>query len=193
MELSATLQVDLHFESGGCKRECVGKPSFGTLIACCHKGMPVLGIIDQPVVRDRWLGVEGQPTLLNGEAVKSRRCSSVSEAYVYSTTPDMFPGDREPAYKALKTACKSHLYGADCYAYGLLATGFVDVVSEADMKIFDYAPMVPIVQGAGGVITDWDGNPLLWDGVRSQVGDWASKTLAVGDPEIHKHVLDLIK
>jgi len=80
MELSATLQVDLLFESGGCEQECVGKMLFGTLIACCHKGMPVLGIIDPPVVRDRWLGVEGRPTLLNGEVVKSRQCSSVSEA-----------------------------------------------------------------------------------------------------------------
>lgn len=133
----------------GTKAFICGKPSWGTLIALLHNGTPVLGIIDQPITKERWIGVQGRQTLLNGEPVKARACSDLSQAYMYSTTPLMFAGAAESAYNRLRDQVWSPQYGADCYAYGLLATGFVDLVVEADLKPWDYLAMVPIIEGAG--------------------------------------------
>lgn len=163
------------------------KPLFGTLIALLYKGVPILGVIDQSVLRDRWTGVTGQQTVYNGEVVSTQQCPSLSSAYVYSTTPDMFLGELNLPYQRLKTSVKGHLYGADCYAYGLLCLGHVDAVFEADMKVFDYMAMVPIIEGAGGVVTDWSGNPLVWNGVENGGRpNWQTKTLAVSDPSLQK-------
>ena len=171
----------------------LGKPLYGTLIALLHEGAPVLGIIDQPVLKDRWLGVQNRQTTHNGAPVQARKCDALASAYVYSTTPDMFYEETARPYASLKAAVKSHLYGADCYAYGLLSMGMTDVVFEADMQVFDYMAMVPIVEGAGGVITDWSGNPLRWNGVQ---GDkeyaWATEVLAVGDPQLHPQIVSLL-
>eukprot|EP00210_Caulerpa_lentillifera_P004268 g4071.t1 len=171
-----------------------GKPLFGTLIALLYKGVPVLGIIDQPVLEDRWTGVLNQPTLYNGSPVACRECPLLSSAYVYSTTPDMFLDDLNVPYERLKNSVKGHLYGADCYAYGLLSMGQVDVVFEADMQVFDYMAMVPIVQGAGGVITDWSGEAFEWDGVALKgEPNYKTQVLAVGDQSLHQQIIELLK
>lgn len=106
----------------------------------------------------------------------------------------MFQEERQNVYDAIHDAVKAHLFGADCYAYGLLSTGWVDVVIEADMKVFDYMAMVPIVEGAGGMITDWKGNALKWDGVRNHAeSNWATEILAVGDRNLHSKMVRLIQ
>lgn len=97
--------------------------------------MPIIGIIDQPILKDRWLGVSNEPTKWNGQEVRVREHTKISDAYMYSTTPEMFEDDYERPYLAITKKVKQHLYGCDCYAYGLLSSGFCDIVFETDMKV----------------------------------------------------------
>lgn len=171
----------------GTKAFITGKPSWGTLIALLHKGKPVLGIIDQPITKERWIGVEGKHTVLNGKSVTTRNRNSVEKAYMYTTTPDMFSGASESAYNRLRKRVLSTSFGADCYGYGLLAAGFVDIVAEADLKPWDYMAMVPIIEGAGGVITDFNDKPLRWnrDKESDSITAWSGEVLAAGSRVLH--------
>ena len=165
----------------GTKSFISGVPLFGTLIALARRGRPVLGIIDQPISRERWVGAAGRPTTFNGAAVRCRPCSSLATATVFSTSPDMFTGADAAAHARLAAAAKLVRYGADCYAYGLLALGFIDLVVEASLKPYDFSAMLPIVEGAGGVATDWSGAPLTLasDG----------RVVVAGDPRAHRAAL----
>ncbi|HEU0155266.1 MAG TPA: histidinol-phosphatase, partial [Stellaceae bacterium] len=144
----------------GTKSFISGVPLFGTLIALAHNGRPILGVIDQPISGERWVGAAGRPTTLNGRAVRCRSCELLDPATLFTTTPDMFEGADAAAFTRIKAAVKLTRYGADCYAYGLLAAGFIDLVLEASLKPYDFCAMIPIVEGAGGVTGDWRGNPL---------------------------------
>ena len=168
----------------GTKSFITGKPLFGTLISLAHHGRPVLGIIDQPVLRERWRGIDGVSATFNGEPAKVRGCTDISDAMLYATAPDMFLGDDAVAFERLCGAVRHPLFGCDCYAYGLLASGHVDLVVEASLQPYDYAALVPIVEGAGGVMTDWAGKPL----------DLSSdgRVVAAGDPAIHAAALELL-
>lgn len=169
----------------GTKSFITGKPVFGTLIALLRFGTPVLGVLDQPISRERWLGVEGQPSTLNGQPIHTRTCDSPSKAALYTTDPHYFQGDDLAAFDRLRTTVKLPRYGSDCYAYGLLAAGFVDVVCEANLKIYDFAALIPIIVGAGGVVTDWQGGPahLPTNG----------HILASGDARTHAAAIALLK
>ncbi|WIA15857.1 hypothetical protein OEZ85_012611 [Tetradesmus obliquus] len=180
----------------GTKSFITGKPLFGTLIALLHNGTPVLGVIDQPVTRERWVGLAGQQSSLNGRPISARACGDISNAYMYSTTPHMFAGATEQAFHRVRDAVRIPMYGCDCYAYGLLAAGHCDLVVEADLKPYDYMALVPIIKGAGGVISDWSGQPLRW---QVQGGDVAAaikaapgEVLAAGDAETHAQALQLL-
>jgi inositol-phosphate phosphatase / L-galactose 1-phosphate phosphatase / histidinol-phosphatase len=162
----------------GTKAFITGLPVFGTLIALLHRGVPVLGIIDQPISRERWLGAAGRPSTLNGAPIKVRPCPSLGSAYMYSTTPQMFPGAALSRHEKLAQQVKAFRWGGDCYAYGLLAAGHVDLVVENDLKLYDFAALVPVVQGAGGTITDWRGKPLDMHSDGSMI--------AAGDPAVHR-------
>ena len=162
----------------GTKAFITGLPIFGTLIALLHRGLPVLGIIDQPILGERWLGVAGQPSTLNGTPIKVRACPTLDRAYMYSTAPIMFPGEMETRHAALAKQAKLFRWGGDCYAYGLLAAGHVDLVVENSLKLYDFAALVPVIQGAGGLITDWKGRALDMHSDGS--------VLAAGDPAIHR-------
>jgi len=144
----------------GTKAFITGLPLFGTLIGLFHRGKPVLGIIDQPILQERWLGVAGERSTLNGKPISARACASVANAYMYSTAPSMFAGGYAKSHQTLTEKVKLFRWGGDCYAYGLLAAGHVDLVVEADLKLYDYAALIPVITGAGGVITDWKGKPL---------------------------------
>jgi inositol-phosphate phosphatase / L-galactose 1-phosphate phosphatase / histidinol-phosphatase len=157
----------------GTKSFIAGIPLFGILIALVEDGVPVLGVIDQPISQERWLGVAGQPTHRNSTAVRTRPCPDLGTASLYATSPDMFGADR-PAFERLKGMVKTARFGADCYAYGQLACGFIDLVVEADLKPYDYCALVPVIEGAGGVITDWRGDKL---GLSSD-----GRVVAAGDP-----------
>jgi inositol-phosphate phosphatase/L-galactose 1-phosphate phosphatase/histidinol-phosphatase len=168
----------------GTKAFITGKPSFGTLIALLYQGRPLLGIIDQPVLRERWLGVAGQPTRLNGAMVHCRLCPSLDQAALYATTPDMFKGPDAAAFDRVKRAVKLPRFGADCYAAGLLALGFVDLMIEASLQPYDYLALVPVIEGAGGVISDWQGAAL---GLGSD-----GRIVAAGDARAHQAALSLL-
>jgi inositol-phosphate phosphatase/L-galactose 1-phosphate phosphatase/histidinol-phosphatase len=161
-----------------------GKPLFGTLIGCLHKGVPIAGVIDHPALRERWVGGEGVPTTFNGQRVRARPCARIADAMLYATTPHMFVGGDAYAFDALCEAVKRPQYGADCYAYGLLASGFVDLVVEASMKPSDYCALAPVVEAAGGIITDWAGRPL---GLKSD-----GRVIAAGDARIHARALKIL-
>ena len=144
----------------GTKNFISGIPLFGTLIGLAHRGRPVLGVIDQPVLRERWVGAAGQETTMNGSVVRSRACTELAAATLYSTSPDMFAGADAARFQRLKQAVKLARFGADCYAYAQLATGFIDLVVECDLKPYDFCALVPVIEGAGGTVTDWDGRAL---------------------------------
>ena len=162
----------------GTRAFITGLPIWGTLIALLHKGVPVLGVIDQPILKERWLGVTGRQATLNGQPIKVRACPTLDRAYMYSTTPIMFSGDFARKHAALADAVKLFRWGGDCYAYGLLAAGHVDLVVENDLKLYDFAALVPVIKGAGGQITDWQGREL-------DMGSDGS-VLAAGDPAVHR-------
>ncbi|MBS0521783.1 MAG: histidinol-phosphatase [Proteobacteria bacterium] len=162
----------------GTKAFITGLPIFGTLIALLHRGMPVLGVIDQPILDERWLGVAGQASTLNGKPIAVRACPALDRAYMYSTAPIMFPGDLERRHMALAKKVKLFRWGGDCYAYGLLAAGHVDLVVENSLKLYDFAALVPVIKGAGGLITDWRGREL------DMTSD--GSVLAAGDAAVHR-------
>lgn len=161
----------------GTKSFVTGKPLFGTLIALLRDGVPIIGVIEMPALAERWVGVAGRQTTLNGRQVQSRTGSELRKAWLYATSPQMFTGADAGSFERLRLACYTAVYGADLYAYGLLARGRVDVICEASLKPYDYCAVVPVVQGAGGIITDWQGQPL---GLSSN-----GRLLACGDPALH--------
>ena len=178
----------------GTKSFITGKPVFGTLISLLYKGVPILGVLDQPIQKERWVGVRGRQTTLNGDIISTRKCGEVSSAYLYATTPHMFEGKTEIAFNALRDEVRIPLYGCDCYAYGLLAAGHCDIVAEADLKPYDYMALVPIVQGAGGVITDWQGNELTWNSDDASKGSAPiGEVLAAGDALCHEKALSILQ
>ncbi len=138
-----------------------GRPIFGTLIALLQDGWPVLGVIDQPIAAERWVGRIGEGTTFNGLPVRTRACKELSEATIASSGPQYFTDDQGGAFMSLAAQTSQIVvWGGDCYNYGLLASGHLDAVCEAGLKLYDYAALVPIVEGAGGMMSDWQGNPL---------------------------------
>jgi inositol-phosphate phosphatase / L-galactose 1-phosphate phosphatase / histidinol-phosphatase len=139
-----------------------GRPIFGTLIALLDDDWPVLGVIDQPISRERWVGATGRETTLNNRPVRTRSCRSLVDATLASTGPQYF-GEHDAEHfmtLAAKTAHKRMVWGGDCYNYGLLATGQIDLVVEAGLKLHDFAALVPVIEGSGGLMCDWTGEPL---------------------------------
>ena len=167
----------------GTKAFLAGRPIFGTLIGLLVDGFPVLGVIDQPILGERWLGVAGQPTTLNGEAIAVRPCRQLADATLATTGPQYFTQAEGDQFMALaqKTDHKRMVMGGDCYNYAMLATGFVDVVLESGLKLHDFAALVPVVEGAGGMMCDWNGEPL-------HAGS-DGHVLAIGDPARLEDVL----
>jgi inositol-phosphate phosphatase / L-galactose 1-phosphate phosphatase / histidinol-phosphatase len=139
-----------------------GRPIFGTLIALVIEGWPVLGVIDQAILGERWIGATGQPTTLNGQPVRTRACRTLADAALATTGPHYFDDHDGGHFMGLaaKTDHKRMVMGGDCYNYAMLASGFIDVVCEANLKLHDYAALVPVVEGAGGTMCDWNGDPL---------------------------------
>ena len=168
----------------GTKSFISGVPLFGTLIALARQGRPILGIIDQPISRERWIGASGHPTTLNGAPIRCRPCPALARASVFATSPDMFKSGDAAAFARVAAAAKLVRFGADCYAYGLLALGSIDLVIEASLKPYDFSAMVPIVEGAGGIASDWRGMPL------SLTSD--GRVLVAGDRGVHQEALALL-
>jgi histidinol phosphatase-like enzyme (inositol monophosphatase family) len=173
----------------GTKKFITGNPLFGTLIALVRDGRPILGLIDFPALGERWLGAAGRGAFHvsagHRRPVRCRPCADITGAALYTTSPQMFQGADADAFDRLASAVAFPLYGGECYAYGLLASGHADLAVEADMEIYDYLSHVAIISEAGGVITDWDGRPLGLDS--------GPKVIAAGDPDCHRQALALLQ
>ena len=168
----------------GTRAFIAGKPIFGTLIALLREGRPLLGIIDQPVLGERWVGAAGIASRFCGERIETRSCTGIDRALLNTTSPDLFHGADREAFGRLSARVRSTLYGGDCYAYGLLAAGHIDLVVEAGLKTYDYCALVPVVEGAGGCISDWEGNAL-------RAGS-DGRVIAAGDRRVHARALELL-
>lgn len=144
----------------GTRAFVAGRPLFGTLIALMEDGVPVLGVIDQCIIGDRWIGGADHPTTLNGQRAHVRSCAGLSAARLGTTGPFLFDAADIPRVDALRAEVGDSLFGGDCHNYGLVASGHLDLVVESWLKIHDWAALVPVVNGAGGVMTDWAGAPL---------------------------------
>ncbi len=163
-----------------------GKPVFGVMAALLEENRPIAGLIDMPILSERWIGVAGEPTTFNGAPARVRGCASLSDASLNATSPDIFPdAASRAAFERLSAACGQRHFGGDCHLYGLLACGWIDLVAEAGLAPYDYLAHVAIIEGAGGRISDWQGQPL---GLHSD-----GRVLAAGDPEIFEDALDRLR
>jgi histidinol phosphatase-like enzyme (inositol monophosphatase family) len=162
-----------------------GVPVYGTLIALCFKGKPIIGIIDMAATNDRWVGVKGRKTMHTNGVCQTRKCDDLSGAILTASNPDFFDSKELPVLEALKGVTAWRIYGGCCMSYGLLASGRTDVAVDTRLKIYDYACFVPIIEGAGGVITDWQGREL---DINS-----GPQILAAGDPRRHNEALIVIQ
>jgi histidinol phosphatase-like enzyme (inositol monophosphatase family) len=168
----------------GTRSFIAGRPIFGTLIALLDGGWPVLGIIDQPILKERWVGVVGQPTTFNGAPARTRRCRTLADALLATTSPALFGDGELHAFEHLDGAVRSTVLGGDCYNYACLASGHLDVVVETGLKLHDFAALVPVVEGAGGRMCDWAGDPLH----AGSEGD----VIAAGDPARIEDILEAL-
>ncbi len=169
----------------GTRAFVTGRPIFGTLIALVEAGTPVLGVIDQPILAERWTGAVGRPTRFNASIAGVRRCTTLADAHLASTAPAAFSGDQQAAYARVVGQARDAIWGGDCYNYGLLALGQLDAVIEANLKLHDFAALVPVVEGAGGMMRDWRGRPLD--------ADSDGRVVAVGDARLMEPILELLE
>jgi histidinol phosphatase-like enzyme (inositol monophosphatase family) len=161
-----------------------GRPIFGTLIALVVEDWPMLGVIDQPIIGERWLGVVGQETLFNGMPARTRACRALDQALLATTSPALFDDAQLHAFEHLDAVVRSTVLGGDCYNYGCLASGHLDVVVEAGLKLHDFAALVPVVEGAGGRMCDWQGEPLT----AASKGE----VIAAGDPARIEEIIEAL-
>ncbi len=169
----------------GTRSFITGVPLFTTLIALLYRGRPLLGIIDQPITGERWCGAAGTQTLFNGRPVHTRPCPALDRATMFTYGVEAYEMADGAPLRRLAGRAATRRFNADGYAYGLLAAGFADIVCENDLKPFDFLALVPVIEGAGGLISDWQGAPL---GLES-----AGQVLACGDAALHNEALDVLK
>ncbi len=161
-----------------------GNPLWGCLVALLRDGVPVFGIVDIPFTGERWVGAQGQGCQYRGGACHTRQTDRLQDAILYATSPDIFTGDEARVFDALTRAVYLRRFGGDCYSYALLASGHVDLVVEAGLQPYDYLALRPVIEEAGGVISDWAGQPVTMhsDG----------RVIAAANPALHRAVLDIV-
>ncbi len=156
-----------------------GIPLWGTLIALCDGTTPLFGMMSQAYIGERYVGGSGEATWYRGSercVLHTRATNVLGAATLFATSPEMFePSVEAPAFRRLANRVRLTRYGADCYAYCALAAGHVDLVVEAGLGIYDIAALIPIVEGAGGVVTDWHGEPVTGGG----------RVIAAANHELH--------
>jgi histidinol phosphatase-like enzyme (inositol monophosphatase family) len=169
----------------GTKSFIGGFPIWGTLIALLHKGTPVFGMMHQPFIGERFSGDSGSAHYSgpSGERRLSvRRCASLKEATAYTTSPLLMNAADRAAFGRIEAAVRLTRYGGDCYSYCMLAAGHLDLVVETELKPYDIAALIPIITGAGGVVTTWEGKPAQGGG----------RIVAAGDPRVHEAAIKLL-
>lgn len=164
-----------------------GRPSFATIIGLEYQAKNILGVVDQPITNDRWLGAPGQGATHNGTPAHCSKKEKLSDALLACTTIErmMKHDDEWAAFNRVRGVAKNVLYGGDAFGYACLASGWIDVIVESGLKLHDYAGLTPLIEAAGGVITDWQGNSL--------VGLEKSHVLAAATPALHRAAMELLK
>ena len=162
-----------------------GAPTFAILIGLTRNGKPIMGIVDQPISGERWVGANGETTLNGIKIETNATLTDVSEASLFSYGIELFKSSKGTEYEKLTEAVRRIRFGYDSYAFALLSHGFVDIVADADMKPFDYCALVPVVENAGGVISNWSGEPLTLTN--------PGFVLASGNQKLHDAALELLK
>jgi inositol-phosphate phosphatase/L-galactose 1-phosphate phosphatase/histidinol-phosphatase len=175
----------------GTKSFIVGRPIFGNLIGFISDNKFSLGIINQPILKERWIGIDNQGTFFNNKKIHTRNCSTLSDAVFCSTSPYMFDQQTTKNFDKIRKLTKYQksggvILGGDCYAYGCMALGFVDLIIEADLKIYDYCALIPIIKNAGGEISNWNGNKL-------EFSLETTKLIASGTARLHNEALKFLK
>ena len=162
-----------------------GLPTWGTLIGYRNRSGLDLGMMSQPFTGERYFG-DGHKSLYKGpdgeRVIRTRICGDLSQATLFTTSPDLFTPDEEVAYRRVETDVRLHRYGVDCYAYCMVAIGLADLVIEAGLKPVDIAPLIPVIEGAGGVVTNWEGGSAFDGG----------QVIAAGDAMLHEQALALL-
>jgi len=170
----------------GTRAFITGVPLWGTLIALSDEHGPILGVVDQPFLRERFSGsrLGARYEFPDREGVlRTRACSSLDQAILYCTHPNMFPQEpQRGAFADLEAAVRLSRFSGDCYSYCMLAFGLVDVVVDAGMNSWDIHAIIPIIEAAGGVVTGWDGGSAVQGG----------KVLAAGDRAAHEQALRIL-
>jgi myo-inositol-1(or 4)-monophosphatase len=169
----------------GTKSFISGFPIWGTLIALLHKGTPVFGMMHQPFIGERFSGDNGSAHYFGstGERrLEARRCAALEEATVFTTSPLLMSQDDRDAFGRVEKTARLTRYGGDCYSYCMLAAGHLDLVIETELKPYDIAALIPIITGAGGVVTTWEGKPAQSGG----------RIVAAGDPRVHEAAIKLL-
>lgn len=169
----------------GTREFITGRPTFVTLIALVADGVPILGVIDQPVIGERWVAAAGKLDFTSrlGGKPGCRRRAALADAELSSTAPNFFDAAQAACFARLDAICKRSSWGDDAYAAGLLALGEIDVIAEASHKPWDWAASVPVVEAAGGAMCDWQGRPLRLD------AETDGTVLIVGDPALRDPAL----
>jgi len=169
----------------GTRAFMMGSPLWGTLVGLTVDSAPLFGLIVQPVLEEVFLGTREASWLIKpGERrrLSARQCRKLGDAMLASTHPSLFDAAAGERFAALADRCLLNRWGGDCYNYAMLAAGFVDLVVEDQLKPFDIMPLVPILEGAGCVVTDWSGGSVLGGG----------KVLAAATPELHAKALEVL-
>lgn len=169
----------------GTKSFISGFPIWGTLIALLHRGTPVYGMMHQPYIGERFSGDSGSakyqgPT--GNRKLAVRRCPSLQEATLFTTSPLLMNTEDRATFNRVEQQVRLTRYGGDCYSYCMLAAGHLDLVIETELKAYDIAALIPIVTGAGGIVTTWEGKPAQQGG----------RIVAAGDPRVHEAAMKLL-
>ena len=167
-----------------------GLPTWGILIALDDGETGRIGVVDQPHIGERFVGVNEGPDSRawlthRGETqpITTRPCPGLAAATLYTTTPDMFTPREWEGYREVESRVRLARYGVDCYAYALVALGHVDLVIESALNAYDIAGPAALIQAAGGIVTDWQGGDCRWGGT----------AIAAGDPAVHAEALAILK
>jgi len=163
-----------------------GTPTWGVLIALSEGGAPILGVIDQPYIGERFTGAAGKARMTGPAGMRPlsvRRTTELAEATLFTTFPEVGTPAQRRAFERVADVAKLTRYGMDCYAYALLAAGQVDLVIEAGLNAYDIQAPIAVIEAAGGIVTDWTGGP-------AQNGGTA---LAAATPELHAKAVTLLQ
>ena len=169
----------------GTRSFIAGHKDFGTLIALLHNKKPIIGIINCPIHEERWVGIDGQQTTMNGVGINTSNKEFLDQSYLSSTGLYMFENDNfKKSFEKIVKEARYHRFGGDCYNYGMVASGYIDIVIENTLKVHDYMALIPVIEGAGGKITDKYGKMINFDSDGSVV--------VSANKKLHSQLIDII-